>query len=180
MSRKGCPNKTKLTPEQVKLNKSRADKEYREANKDRVKEYLKSYYIDNSETIKSNSKTRAIINKEAISIYKSEYRTKNLNKLKETSKVWKKENKNSVNASNAKRRAAKLRRTPKWADLAAIKQFYLDCPIGYEVDHIIPLQGVNISGFHVLSNLQYLTKSENSSKGNKFETSTGRNKIQLT
>ena len=72
------------------------------------------------------------------------------------------------NATVAKRRAAKLQRTPAWADLKAIKQFYLNCPKGYEVDHIVPLQGVNVSGFHVLNNLQYLTKSENSSKGNRY------------
>jgi len=72
------------------------------------------------------------------------------------------------NAAQAKRRAAKLQRTPAWADLKAIKQFYLNCPKGYQVDHIVPLQGVNVSGFHVLNNLQYLTGSENSSKGNRY------------
>ena len=72
------------------------------------------------------------------------------------------------NATDAKRRSAKLQRTPAWADLKAIKQFYLNCPEGYHVDHIVPLQGVNVSGFHVLNNLQYLTKSENSSKGNRY------------
>ena len=69
---------------------------------------------------------------------------------------------------DAKYRASKLQRTPKWADLKAIRQFYANCPKGYEVDHIVPLQGVNVSGFHVLNNLQYLTKSENSSKSNKY------------
>ena len=69
---------------------------------------------------------------------------------------------------NAKRRAAKLQRTPAWADLEAIKKFYDNCPEGYAVDHIVPLQGVNISGLHVLNNLQYLTKSENSKKGNRY------------
>ena len=68
-----------------------------------------------------------------------------------------------------KRRSAKLQRTPAWADLEAIKQFYLNCPKGYHVDHIVPLQGVNVSGFHVLNNLQYLSASENCSKGNKYD-----------
>lgn len=58
--------------------------------------------------------------------------------------------------------------TPKWADLEAIKLFYLVCPKGMTVDHIIPLKGKNVSGLHVLENLQYLTARENSKKHNKF------------
>ena len=72
-------------------------------------------------------------------------------------------------ARQAKRRASKLQRTPAWAELAEIKQFYKNCPEGYHVDHIIPLQGDKVSGFHVLSNLQYLPAQENISKSNKYE-----------
>ena len=68
----------------------------------------------------------------------------------------------------ANRRAALLNRTPAWADLEEIKEIYVNCPDGYHVDHIIPLQGKNVSGFHVAENLQYLTPFENLSKGNKF------------
>ena len=74
----------------------------------------------------------------------------------------------SVNAISNKRRASKLQRTVGWSDYKAIKEFYKNCPIGYSVDHIVPLQGINVSGLHVLNNLQYLTQSENSSKGNKY------------
>ena len=66
----------------------------------------------------------------------------------------------------AKRRAAKLQSTPKWANLDKIKNIYDNCPIGYHVDHIIPLQGKYICGLHVENNLQYLTASENASKKN--------------
>jgi len=60
------------------------------------------------------------------------------------------------------------RATPKWADLEAIKQFYINCPDGMTVDHIIPLRGKNVSGLHVVENLQYLTPLENSRKYNKY------------
>jgi len=68
----------------------------------------------------------------------------------------------------ARRRFAKLLRVPEWADLKRIREFYKGCPEGYQVDHIIPLQGELVSGLHVLNNLQYLMASENASKNNKF------------
>ena len=92
-----------------------------------------------------------------------------LNRVKGVLKYFKTEKgKGYINAYNAKRRATKLQRTPKWADIKAIRQFYLNCPKGYHVDHIVPLKGVNVSGLHVLNNLQYLSASENCSKGNKY------------
>lgn len=68
----------------------------------------------------------------------------------------------------AKRRAQKLKATPKWSNLDLIKEFYANCPKGFEVDHIIPLQGKIVSGLHVEYNLQYLPKSENKRKGNRM------------
>lgn len=55
--------------------------------------------------------------------------------------------------------------TPPNADLKAIREFYDNCPPGYEVDHIIP---ISRGGLHTLSNLQYLTIRENRQKSNKM------------
>lgn len=49
-----------------------------------------------------------------------------------------------------------------------IRKFYKECPEGMVVDHIIPLQGKQVSGLHVIWNLQYLTPQQNMSKGNKY------------
>lgn len=59
-------------------------------------------------------------------------------------------------------------RTPIWADLDKIREFYNKCPEGYHVDHIIPLRGEIVSGLHVVENLQYLFAKDNLSKGNKW------------
>ena len=59
-------------------------------------------------------------------------------------------------------------RTPAWADKKKIIEFYKNCPKGYHVDHIIPLNGKKVSGLHIETNLQYLTKKENLKKSNKY------------
>lgn len=61
--------------------------------------------------------------------------------------------------------ARKKYQTPVGTDLKAIQEFYINCPIGYEVDHIIP---ISKGGAHSLENLQYLTKEENRRKSNRL------------
>ncbi len=80
------------------------------------------------------------------------------------------------NSEGAKRRAAKLQRTPAWADHNAIRAVYLeaanamvtDPALKVHVDHIIPLRGRNVSGLHVAENLQVIPASENIKKKNKW------------
>ena len=79
-------------------------------------------------------------------------------------------------AIRAKRRAAKLERTVLWADHWGIKQYYIMVHkltklygMEFQVDHKIPLQGKNVSGFHVENNLQIITAAENAAKCNRFE-----------
>lgn len=68
----------------------------------------------------------------------------------------------------ASRKADKLNATPSWANLNKIKEIYSKCPVGYHVDHVIPLVGSNVCGLHVENNLQYLTAKDNLQKSNKF------------
>ena len=79
-----------------------------------------------------------------------------------------------MTALQRKRHCAKLQRTPKWADSAAINAVYearlkADQLTGmkHEVDHIIPLQGKLVSGLHVHNNLRVVTQRVNRSKGNR-------------
>jgi len=81
---------------------------------------------------------------------------------------WTRKNKGHVNAYQQKRYADKINATPKWADLVKIREFYANCPNGFQVDHVIPLKGKTVCGLHVENNLQYLTKRENQVKNNKL------------
>jgi endogenous inhibitor of DNA gyrase (YacG/DUF329 family) len=95
------------------------------------------------------------INKEKQRLYRKKYYSTDEGKAK-------------MNAKTNKRRAAKLNAIVAWTNLEKIKEIYKNCPKGYHVDHIVPLQAKNVSGLHVENNLQYLTAKQNISKGNKF------------
>lgn len=63
---------------------------------------------------------------------------------------------------------------PRWASLENIDEIYevaarLSSATGikYHVDHVVPLRGKTVCGLHCEANLQLLTHSENSSKGNR-------------
>jgi hypothetical protein len=69
-----------------------------------------------------------------------------------------------------KLRDKKLGRTAiTWADEAKIEQIFKDCPIDKTIDHVFPVNGDLVSGLLHELNLQYLTLSENCSKGNAFK-----------
>lgn len=61
-----------------------------------------------------------------------------------------------------------LNRKVSWGQ-EGILEFIKNCPKGYHVDHIIPLQGKYVSGLHVLNNLQYLPAKDNLKKNNYHE-----------
>ena len=68
----------------------------------------------------------------------------------------------------AKRRALKTSSILSEKYKEDLREIYSKCPPGYQVDHIIPLKGRQVTGLHVPWNLQYLTPSENASKGNRI------------
>jgi len=109
------------------------------------------------------------LNKDKINKRNAEWQASNRDYHNKYNSEWCKRNRGKIAAKAAKRRATKLQATPEWADLVSIKDFYIKCPDGYHVDHIVPLKGVNVRGLHILTNLQYLEASENIRKGNRHE-----------
>lgn len=83
--------------------------------------------------------------------------------------AWRRANASTLRAQDARRRAAKLRATPVWADHEAISLIYAEAVRrGMEVDHIVPLMGKNVRGLHVEYNMQLLTRKQNATKGNRL------------
>jgi hypothetical protein len=169
-----------------KNKRKQVNKLYRLNNKEKIKEKDKLYYFKNKEKINELNRLRYINNKNEIKKYRlknkdktkrynAEYRINNKEKIKEyrlknkeRRKQYLLNNRHLVKALDAKRRATKLRATPKFANLNKIKEIYKNCPKGYHVDHIVPLKSKLVCGLHVEWNLQYLTPSANLSKSNKL------------
>jgi hypothetical protein len=87
---------------------------------------------------------------------------------------------NRFKAANYK--ISKYKRIPGWLtkeDRTKMKSVYAmrdwlnwTVPNGnYQVDHVIPLRGVFVSGFHVPENLQIIRGADNARKGNYYEAS---------
>jgi len=71
--------------------------------------------------------------------------------------------------NSIRKRVRDSKQTPNWAEKQAITEFYRNRPNNCHVDHIIPLNGKNVCGLHILENLQYLTVEQNLKKNNKYE-----------
>jgi hypothetical protein len=152
---------------------SNLSKEYRLKNKEKIKQYYlinKDYFkkINQSEKYKQVKKLYRLNNEKIIKEKSRNYYIKNAERIKKYSIEYRLKNPHIKRSHCAKRRALQLKATPKFANLNKIKEIYKNCPKGYHVDHIVPLQSKVVCGLHVEYNLQYLTKSENSSKSNRF------------
>ena len=96
-----------------------------------------------------------------------EARERNKHKNAEYSKTFYEKHKaRRIKYINAHRKVRVKIATPPWTEIKEIREFYMNCPEGHHVDHIVPLRGKMVSGLHVLSNLQYLPAKENLRKSN--------------
>lgn len=138
----------------------RSKKEYKE----RRRNLYKINFNGCADRSRERCKKYSISNKEKIANRNAEYRKK--------SEVIDRIYRNDVLSGKRKerltqRRSAIKKATPKWLSRKLLVEIYRDCPAGFHVDHIIPLQGESVCGLHVPWNLQYLPAKENLRKGNK-------------
>ncbi|MGH7975018.1 MAG: hypothetical protein ACREBR_05805 [bacterium] len=155
--------------------------EYYKTNKEDIqiqrKSYQEQYYKNNIEKFQKYARDNHQAILEYHKLYYNEHQTELINKqreyYRENSSVIKSKNKEYEKLHPEIYKLAALRkhskrklRIPQFGQ-DGILEFYGDCLIGYEVDHIIPLCGKLVSGLHVIGNLQYLTELENNKKNNK-------------
>lgn len=143
-------------------------KEYKKANKEKIQNSRKEYRRKNHEQILKKVREWQRANPEKSRACSKNWRQKNTAHVRNYHKNYSKTHRAERTATQNKRRALYLRAMPSWADLVAIKEFYKNCPKGYHVDHIVPLNHPLVCGLHVLANLQYLPAQENLKKHNKL------------
>jgi len=146
---------------------------WREKNRDKTRAAQQRYYEKNKELChtrvrESQSKNREYYNQKSIE-WQNENKERHL------------QNRRNSYARNSAKEIERVRRRQKkirhgemfmnQAEQAEVQGMYDFCRIfkKFEVDHIIPLNGKNVSGLHILGNLQVLPISINRSKGNTFK-----------
>jgi len=109
------------------------------------------------------------------------YAKNNKDKIKERRKKWAAKNIAKIIANNKKRQFAIKSRIPPWATKEMLDEIAVEYEFAslaskvtgkkFHVDHIIPINGETVSGFHVPSNLRVLLGAENIAKKNKIDKS---------
>lgn len=109
-----------------------------------------------------------------------DWRKQNPEKYQKSVQRYIKNNLPKLSAKAVAYRCRKAKLTPKWLtndDLWMMQEAYNLASLrtkmfgfSWHVDHIIPLKGKNVSGFHVPRNLRVIPGVENQSKGNKYLT----------
>lgn len=106
--------------------------------------------------------------------YQASWRQDNADRIRQ----YRKDNAGLFAFHAANRRSWTRAATPPWADMEAIKAFYVEAArltietgIKHEVDHIIPLRHKLVCGLHCPANLRVITSAENRIKNNKFKSS---------
>ena len=141
--------------------------------------YHKVYREANAEKIAARKAEWKQVNKERLAKKDKAYAEANPEKKTQARKKWIANNPGKDAACKKLNSQARKKRLPTWLsedDKWMIEQAYEIAALrtkmfgfSWHVDHIIPLNGKNVSGLHVPTNLQVVPWIENLKKHNKFE-----------
>jgi hypothetical protein len=151
------------SPEFKEAQKKLQRKRYLE-QREVISEKMKAYYQQNKEEVKEKARQYRM------SIILTE-------EQKAAQRVSRKAHYEANKAASfeyaIRRKRVMQKQTPPWANLDLIREIYEDCisknktagRAAFHVDHIIPLRGKYVSGFHVETNLRVIPAVENLKKG---------------
>lgn len=172
---KQCRSKDCAENNPQSYNRFIKDKRYADGHQNRCKSCQKKYgaarYTRNKQRILRQSKSYYSNNLESSRKKRSEWRENHREYSKEYGKLYRQLNPGKELAKCRRYQASKLNAVPPWLTKAQVEELskvYETCPKGYEVDHVVPLQGKGVCGLHVPWNLQHLPRAENRRKGNKY------------
>ncbi len=148
--------------------KGSANKAWRVANPEQVKQRAEANYARNKDRVKAQAHRWQKANPDKV-------RAKNARRyarVKEhhatLTKRWREDNRGAARELVMRRYRAAKRATPAWADFAAIRRVYeAAVRLGFEVDHVVPLQSPIVCGLHCHGNMQLLDERENMRKSNR-------------
>lgn len=155
-------------------------KQWNADNPERKQEMNHQYFLDNTETILTRSRTwhwdnrdKVLIkSKERYAALTDEERTRHFFFINE----WRRLHPDLYAHHTQKRRAQELLAVPPWYEEDGVLTVYTKCKelnemwgTNFQVDHIVPLQGKNVCGLHCLANLQLLDKELNNKKRNTWD-----------
>jgi len=144
-------------------------KQYRLRHPEKVKETKAKYYAsEKGKACKKREEIAYVISGKREAAEKRRAKRPLSQARKDARKRWRNKNKHYYAADRAHRRMLS-RTTLSVLHKREIEEIYLLCSKmpGYQVDHIVPVKGKNVSGLHVPWNLQIILQTENRSKSNK-------------
>lgn len=175
---KVCRKASRDSPE-TKAASTVRRKQYYEDNKEAVLQQQKKSREKDPEKYKKADAEKYLRSREKIIARVGEYQKDNPEINRAAGKKYRKSTPHLQAAKASKRRAVKLKATPKWIEdefeqLFLIEIYHLaqlrSAATGFEwhVDHAVPLTSKKVCGLHCMANLQLLPAIENIKKHNRF------------
>lgn len=143
--------------------------EWYKSNREDLLESNRNWKLSNKERVASTAAVWRAEHREQCRSYSLRNRRKNPDGSRVSVRLWAKKNKPKRKAYRAARQLRCRLATPRNVTSSELAVVYLQCPKGYQVDHIIPLNGKLVCGLHTPLNLQYLRAMDNVAKSNHFD-----------